>query len=655
LSSEQLLHRALQQASAALEQGDATAALAEGRRAVTLAPDHAGARNLLGLAQLQAGQAPAAVAELERAARLAKNNHAILGNLAQAYALAGRHNDAYQTYRRAMRLAPAHWPYAQGAAIALAQQGQAATAEPLLRRLTERFPQEASLWYNLGNVQRDLCRLDDAANSYREALRIAPADFDAQLNLGAVLHAQSQFAAAESVYRECIRAQPDWVPVRLNLISVLIDDGRFDQAVQECRALIASAPRVAEAHRFLGAALSLQGRLADAVRAHRAAADLAPNDAVNQRSLGGSLAELGQLHPALRILARADALEPGALALQQLLSMIYLSHGLFADGWSAYRSRPAYLRLTEKWPDTAFAQSLPDALAGKHVLIRREQGLGDELFFLRWLPLLKARGAHVTVYASAKIADMIRRTGIADDVRPDTALPPAGVDLQMLCGDLPHALHCCPSSPLQLRPATAALRDFPISIGAWYPEPAPSLRIAALPVALDQVREQLQRLGPPPYLGITWRAGTAAREQLGADWVLSKEVPLTALGRALRQAPGTLIALQRNPSPGEIDALAAACERRVGDCTGLNENLEQMLALLSVLDNYVGVSNTNMHLRAAAGRAACVLVPNPAEWRWLHSGRRSPWFPAFSIYRQSLHGDWAPALDALGRDLANNA
>lgn len=655
MSKEHQLRQALQKGEAALSQGDWTTALADGRAAVLLTPTHAGARSLLGLALLQAGHVPEALSELEQAARLAKNNPAILGNLAQAYALAGRHSEAHQTYRRASRLAPAHWPYAQGAAIALAEQGHTTAAEPLLRRLTERFPQEATIWYNLGNLQRNLNKPGDAERSYRAAIRIAPTLLEAQLNLGSVLHAQSQFTAAEFVYRECMLAHPDWVPARLNLISVLIDEGRFDHATQECHALIAREPSVAEAYRFLGAALSQQGRLVEALGAYQAAADLAPGDPANQRSLGGALAELGDLNRALRMLAQADTLEPGALVLKQLQSTIYLSHGLFVDGWSAYRSRPAFMRLSEKWADTVFTQTLPADLSGKQVLVRREQGLGDELFFLRQIPLLKARGARVAVYASAKVAGLIRRSGIADDVQADGAPVPTGADLQILCGDLPHALHSCPSSPLPPSPATLKIRDFPIRIGAYFPAPVPSLRIAVPFAAIQRSRELLRQLGAPPYVGITWRAGTAAHEQIGADWALSKEIPLTAFGQALRHTPGTLIALQRNPYPGEIDALAIACERRVEDCSGLNENLDDMLALLAIVDDYVGVSNTNMHLRAATGRVARVLVPSPAEWRWLHSGDHSPWFPGFTIYRQSLHGDWTTALAALARDLANPA
>lgn len=630
-------------------------ALQNSRTAVALAPDHPAARSLLGLSLLQLGQTADAVTELERALRCDTGNAGLLGNLAQAYAMAGRHADAHQMFRRAQRLAPAHWPYAQGAAIALAQQGNPAAAETLLHRITERHAQESAPWHNLGNVQLELGKPADAESSLRTALRLDHGNLDALLSLGSALHRQSQFPAAESVYRECIAAQPDWIAPRLNLVSVLIDDGRFAAAGTECKTLIELAPDLAEAHRFLAAALGHQGRLAEALASYRRAADRAPDDALTRRSYGGSLADNGYLHAARRVLAQADALEPDALGMAQLRSMIELAHGLFNDGWAAYRQRPAYLFLSKKWADARITQTLADDLAGRHVLVRREQGLGDELFFLRHLPQLMARGPRVTVLASARIAPMLGRAGIDGDITitSDDDAPPDTADIHIFCGDLPHALQNLPATVLPRHQLPAcAMRDFAMRLGAFSPQPAPSLRIPALPEALARMQERLRALGPPPYIGITWRAGTAARDQRGADWVLSKEVPFSALGTILRDGSGTLIALQRLPAPGEIDALAAACGRPLADLTAINDSLEDMLALLHLLDDYIGVSNTNMHLRAATGRHARVLVPNPAEWRWMRWGRASPWFPGFHCYRQSLQGDWSGALAELARDLA---
>ena len=137
--------------------------------------------------------------------------------------------------------------------------------------------------------------------------------------------------------------------------------------------------------------------------------------------------------------------------------------------------------------------------------------------------------------------------------------------------------------------------------------------------------------------------------------MLFKTLDITQLGAALKPFRGTFLALQRNPAPGEIATLEHAIGARVHDLSDLNEDLEGMLALLEVIDEYVGVSNTNTHLRARAGNTARVLVPAPAEWRWMAAGRYSPWFPGFPVYRQANDGDWRAALDVLAHDLAGPA
>ena len=100
-----------------------------------------------------------------------------------------------------------------------------------------------------------------------------------------------------------------------------------------------------------------------------------------------------------------------------------------------------------------------------------------------------------------------------------------------------------------------------------------------------------------------------------------------------------------------VQAFAAALGRDAHDFSDLNDDLELMTGLLSLVDEYIGVSNTNMHLRAAVGRSARVLVPCPADRRWMAADAASPWFPGFSIYRQSLAGEWDDALDSLERDI----
>ena len=637
---------------AAHHQGDLPRAIAAYRHVLTMAPEHGPALNLLGTGLLQLGEAGEAVQHLEHAVRRQRNEPNLLANLAQAYLALERYPQAADTFRKAIRLAPGEAHFHVGAAAALAMQGRLGEAQALLQRLTSRFPASALVWFNLGNVERDRGEPDAAIAAYEKALALDPSHADARSSLGSVLHSREQFAEAETHYRACLQSHPQHALARYNLASLLIDVGRFAEAEGLCREIVAIDDRFADGHAFLGAALGHQGRLVEALACHERASALAPGNTRYAAALGTALTEIGRIPEGLRRLADALDAEPENDTLRQSLFTALLANGRMQDGWSAYARRPAAVRLREKNEAIALAEALPAPLEGRHVCVIREQGIGDEIFLLRWARKLAGRGARVSYRANSKIVSVLARAPFINEVLDESApLPQA--DAYLLVGDLPNALGALPTSsvPKRDRPRRRLFPDLPEHISVFWPPVPETIAIAPLEASVAALRQRLSDLGPPPYVGVTWRAGTRPEAQNAGSWMLYKEVPPHALATALKTIDGTFLALQRNPGAGEIDIFAAALDRPLHDFTALNDDLENMLALLALIDEYVGVSNTNMHLRAAAGRTARVLVPAPAEWRWLQSARASPWFPGFSVYRQSVHGSWTAALTDLRRDL----
>ena len=624
------------------------------RQALRIAPEHPDALNLMGTVLLRLGRAGEALDCLQRAARRLRENPGVLGNLAQAYFALGQYEQARETFRKASRLDPRAVQFQLGAANSLAMQGKLSEAEILLRRLAGRFPNEALVWHNLGNVLRDLARPAEALDCYRKALALDPRLLDARNNLGGVLQTVGKFDEAEREYRACVAMAPDYALARCNLASVIIDLGRFSEAEAVCREAIELAPEMSVARTYLGAALGHQGRLIEALACHRAAVNIAPDDPKVAEIYAAALTESGRFAEGMRWFSRALALQPDSVSLHQQLGTALLAHGCLAEGWREYLHRPAFIRFREKYSKVALSRTLPPELNGKRICLLREQGLGDEIFFLRFAPQLTARGARVSYRASNKIRSLLGRAACLEQILEETApLPEA--DAMMMLGDLPHALTDFAASALP-RPAAPdgaeRRREFPRRIAVFWPPPPPSLELPPRAECLATQRERLAAAGNPPYVGLTWRGGTPPREQLaGPSWALYKEIGIPPFAQTLRDFPGTFIALQRHPEPGEIESFARALGRPVHDFTALNDDLEGMLALLALIDEYIGVSNTNMHLRAAAGKTAHVLIPCPAEWRWMAAGASSPWFPGFSIYRQSPDGDWRSAYAKLAQTL----
>ena len=156
----------------------------------------------------------------------------------------------------------------------------------------------------------------------------------------------------------------------------------------------------------------------------------------------------------------------------------------------------------------------------------------------------------------------------------------------------------------------------------------------------------LEDLEPGPILALTWRAG------LAEDGLRRKELALAEVAKLAQRWPGPVIAVQRQPLPDDLDILQRKAGRTIHDCCSLNDDLTKMAALLHVVDEYVGVSNTNMHLMANLGNRTRVFVTHPGEWRWGVAGDSTPWAPRARLYRELSHDAWSGAWTDLFADLA---
>ncbi|TAM45251.1 MAG: tetratricopeptide repeat protein [Gammaproteobacteria bacterium] len=573
------------------------------------------------LALLQRNQPAEAIPLLEQACRADRRDAEAWFMLAAAHQKLGAFAPATEAYRQSITLRPdnaeAHY-YLGNTCMAL---GDAPGAIDAFRHAIRLRPNYLEAHINLGALL-ELQKNHAAAEScYREALRLEPRNAERHYNLGNALQSQERFEEAVAAYRQSLSLRPAHADTYNNLGNALAHLERHQEAVECYEQALAIKRDLDEAWNNMGNALLSLRRIDDAMRCYRHALALRPRYAKALSNLGNAHRARGEWDEAIACHRRALEVDPDDADAHFNLAVLCLLRGDFREGWNEYQ----WLWRRE---GTGRRPLVPSAwegsdLCGKPVFLHAEQGLGDELFFLRFASLLKARGAgRLTYRPKPKLASLLSRVSVIDRLAaPDET--PAADEMVFSVGDLPRLLGH----------SSAKETPSPLSL-----EPSPK--------SLDAVRRHLALLGPAPYFGVTWRGG-----KRGDEKVLYKEIPLDVLAQTLVPVSGTVLVLQRLPAAGEIDQFATALGRPVHDLSALNDDLESMLALLALLDDYVGVSNTNMHLRAAVGKTARVLVPAPPEWRWMAEGKESPWFPGFSVYRQGYDGSWEGAFDMLAADL----
>lgn len=509
----------------------------------------------------------------------------------------------------AERLVPSHPDLSHLRGLVALGRLQPGEAVAWIERATQASPRVAMYWNNLGVARRAAGDLDGAALAHRRALTLKPDYASAQNNLGAVEAERGDYEAAARSFETALGLGATDPDVFANAALALARDERGEDAFAMILRAESRKLRTARLDIARGVALVACQRYREAIDALSAAAARWPSNVEAWHNLGYALERVDALRPAADALEHALALAPEDPSTHLSLGMVQLALGDYRAGWASCRRRRNGPRRFESATPPPFGSDL----RGRRIRLCQDQGVGDDLFFLRFAPELQRRGAEIVVDVDKRLQPMLARAGFRITGRTDESV---------LTGDLPFRL------------GHERAEDSP-----------PSLRLAPLAGRVELQRALLAGL-PRPWIAVSWRAGV--RRQL-------KAIDPRALGAALRDVSGTIVVVQRNPQPGELDAFAATLGRGLVDASAANDDLETMLALMSLVDRHAAVSNTNLHLRAATGGMTHVLVPTPAEWRWRPDGQGAlPWFRDHVAYRQSADRSWDAALAALARDLARD-
>jgi Flp pilus assembly protein TadD len=540
-------------------------------------------------------------------------------------------------------------------ALRLVQRGDAGEALKVASACLRDHPRDARAHMALGIALRLLGRLPDARAVLERAAALAPGDYAPAYELGVLLDLQRDTQGALARYRQALSLRPSFAAARFAAARSLAEAGRFAEALDTIEPALRENPadafarhekgwilhrsrRAGEARPFLEAAAAADPGNAqwalDAAKAIADSGDIAAARAAYEQvsrahpkhvpalvACGRFHVSRGEFAAAASLFEAAAALDCADAALPIYLAQAELVQRNWERGWRAYARREPRRAFEAARAANGGAYRVPALaeLSGRDVTLVGEQGLGDVLFYLRFAPPLAAASARLEFAGDARLASLLRRSGLFRAVREASAASEVAAPLPLLVADLPSV------AGIPLLPAPLRIEPDANRLAAW--------------------RATLAAAGPRPWIGITWRAGTPS-DVLAHG--LFKTVALDRLCAAIRPWGGTVFAIQRRPREGELAAAGAALGSTVHDLARMNDDLEDALAVVALLDRHVGVSNTNMHLAAMAGATADVLVPFPPEWRWTVSGE-SPWFPGLRVHRQNPGGDWSGALAALGR------
>ncbi len=218
-----------------------------------LHPGHFDALNLLGVIAAQTGNYPEAIELLGRALRINPNSATAHYNLGIAQKESGKLEAALESYQRAITLKPdyAEACYARGNALT-----GMAMMPPLVMKPPCPFPSpHPSPASGRGGVSRYACftlsmqkRLNEALDSYDQALALKPDYAEAFSNRGNILKTLKRLDAALHSYEQAIALKPDHLEAWFNRGMALKELRQLDAAVSSFNQVIALKADYTEAY-----------------------------------------------------------------------------------------------------------------------------------------------------------------------------------------------------------------------------------------------------------------------------------------------------------------------------------------------------------------------------------------------------------------------
>jgi tetratricopeptide (TPR) repeat protein len=525
---------------------------------------------------------------------------------------AGRLEDARQSYLRILAVDVKHaWSlYGLGQIACCA--GSLEVAEKMVRRAIAANDREPVYHAGLGSILQLMGKLEEAAEAYRRSLVLAPDDASIHSKLAGALLLLGRSGEAIAAYRQSLQLDPANAAVHHDFAVALRSCGRLDEAAAACHAAIALKPDFAQAHGNLALTLREQGNLEEAALEFERALALDPHSALAHANFGNLQLARGRRREARACYEQALALDPRSKFALWNRSLVDLLEGNYEAGWRDYELRCELpYRPPRSFPQTRWRGQ---PLNGARILLHAEQGLGDTLQFLRYVPWVQAAGGSVIL----DVPQRVRR--LAECLTGLTAVTVDGVALPDF------AYHC----PLMSLPFVFATTRDSIPAAVPYLRVPEDARRAAASIPWPAARLRV---------GLVWSSGPAGP---------FRSLPLALLDPVLRLDSLHFFSLQLGPAAAEL----AQCRAPLTDLQDNMPDLADTGALMAQLDLLITVDTCTAHLAGALGIPAWVLLPFAADWRWLTDRDDTPWYPTLRLFRQPSPGAWQPVIETIARALA---
>ncbi len=567
---------------------------------------------------------------------------------------AGQLQKALDHYHRALLADPQRADIYQYMAAIFDRQNQPEKALACWQQAVTLNPIEFESVYNLAHVLSRLNRIDEAITHYKQAITLNPGFAASYYNLANIYLSQAQYETACDYYHQAIQHKPHYPNAYNNLGMAFKQRGHTDQAITCFEKTIEQNPQCADAYNNLAIELKDTGQAHEAISLLHRAVALNPEHARAFNTLANAYKDLEEWDKAINAYRQAIRIEPGyteahtnlatvlCLTQQHELALTIYNQALHLDpeNSGAHYNRSLLLLLLgdyqQGWPEYQWRKKNSvgrhcrsdhltgpewdgESFAGQRLLVHCEQGLGDTIQMLRYLPQVKHLGGTLLLQAPRTILTLLHDTPWIDEDLDQGLNASIDYDQHISIMELPLVFN----TTLETIPSTTPyLKARPDKVAYW--------------------RSQL----PPDRLkvGIVWAGNPQHKNDK------NRSCPPRCFERLSGLNHIQWISLQRGRRRQEHEVMARYLD--IIDVSDQLTDLSDTAAVIANLDLVISVDTAVAHLAGAMDQTVWILIPHNPDWRWMRQRTDSPWYASATLFRQSTSNGWEDVFNRLRQRLA---
>ena len=425
---------------------------------------------------------------------------------------------------------------------------------------------------------------------------------------------QGKLIEAEEIYEKLVKKGACSHIAYGNLAAIYGLKGRKLEMIKLLRKALEIQPDYPDAHINLGTALKENGDLNGAIASFQQALKLKPSYLEAHINLGNALHEQGDLIAGIVCFENALKLKPSYPEAHWNLSLVQLLSGNYAAGWANYDWRH---KKKNAQPSTQQWQG-EDLRAEEQLLVISEQGLGDTIQFMRYIPYLQQKGIDVSFCPQKELHLLIKAAGIhSNPITPEQAhIISNGKWIPLL--SLPRYLGVNQQNPIISEPYVTIKSEL---INRW---------------------KEILSKERMPIIGINWQGSPNAEKtnQKGRSIPLEAFLPITKNNNL------SFLSLQKGY--GSEQLYNCSFRNKFVHCQNQVNDVSDFLETASIIANcdLIITSDTSIaHLAGSMGKKTWVLLKKIPEWRWGMKSEKTFWYPSMRLFRQIERSNWHEAIE----------